>query len=180
MKLYNRRGGILMIIALLTAVTCSGDKMESNVQAAEHNVNSSEYNDSYDFTTEKLDGSPLRLSDYKGKVVIINLWDTWCPPCRLEIPDFIELYAQYQKQGFVMVGLAFGQEGRQAVEKFVQDNGVNYVNGFVNQDVIARFGQPRGIPTTYVIDQNGNVYKKYVGYTEKSVFETDIKALLNI
>lgn len=180
MMLNHRIDRLLLILTLLTAAACSDDKSDDKVEAAEKKRGSAEYNNSYNFTAEKLDGSPLRLFDFKGKVVIINLWDTWCPPCRMEIPDFIDLYAQYQDKGFVMLGLAFGQNGRQAVEEFVQNNGVNYINGYVNQDVIARFGQPRGIPTTFVMDQNGNIYKKYVGYTEKSVFAADIRALLGI
>lgn len=170
--------GFILLAATLVFVACSNGN-EGQVQAAVKSASTSVYNDQYNFTTQKLGGGELKLSDYKGKVVIVDLWDTWCPPCRMEIPHFIDLYNDYQDKGFVMIGLAFGQEGPQAVEKFIKDYGINYVNGYINQDVIARFGEPRGIPTTYVIDQNGNVVKKYVGYTEKSVFEAEIKSLLS-
>lgn len=175
MKLYKLVAGMMLFSLTLVFVGCSSNADEKVDKAAA----SSEYNTEFDFTTQKLDGSEIKLSDYKGKVVIVDLWDTWCPPCRMEIPHFIDLQTAYGDKGFVMVGLAFGREGQQAVEQFVKDNGVNYINGYVNQDVIAKLGQPRGIPTTYVIDQNGNIYKKYTGYTEKSVFEKDINSLLN-
>ena len=177
MKRFRLFGGITLVVAAIALAACGGNT-EGQAQAAESSKSSSEYNTQFNFATQLIDGSEIKLADYKGKVVIVDLWDTWCPPCRMEIPHFIDLYSKYQDQGFVMLGLAFGREGAQAVEQFIRDYGVNYVNGYVNQDVIAKLGQPRGIPTTYVIDQNGNVYKKYTGYTEKSVFEADIQALL--
>lgn len=180
MKLNNLLKLFIVMIAAISIVACSGNSGDGEAKAAEKPAVSSEYNTQYNFTTQNLDGSDLRLADYKGKVVIVDLWDTWCPPCRQEIPHFIDLYTQYKDQGFVMVGLAFGREGKSAVDQFVAANGINYINGVINQDVVDKLGQPEGIPTTFVIDQNGNVYKKYTGYRDKSVFEADIKALLSI
>ena len=139
-----------------------------------------EYNQQYNFTVETLSGEQIALSDYQGKVVIVDLWDTWCPPCRMEIPHFIELYNEYNDQGFEMIGLAFGRDGLPAVKEFIEEYGINYINATVNQDVINRLGSPRGIPTTYVFDQTGNIHQKYVGYREKSIFENDIKTLLGL
>jgi len=167
----------LLIAVVLSLAACNGNR-EGQAMAAEKSTASSEYNSQYNFTTQLLGGGDVRLQDFKGKVIIVDLWDTWCPPCRMEIPHFIELHSEYQDKGFVMLGLAFGQEGQMAVEKFIEDNGINYINGFVTQDVILKLGQPQGIPTTFVFDQNGDLYKKYVGYRDKSVFEADINALL--
>lgn len=173
-------GSILMIALALTITACSNNN-EGEAQAAERSTEqSSEYNSQFNFATQKLDGSDLQLADYKGKVVIVDMWDTWCPPCRKGIPEFVELYNEYKDQGLVIVGLAFGRDGKPAVDQFVADNGVSYINGMINQDVVNKLGQPRGIPTTFIIDQNGNIYKKYTGYNPKSVFVADIKALLNI
>lgn len=130
------------------------------------------------FAMTTLDGKEMQLSDLRGKVVIIDMWDTWCPPCRMEIPHFIELYSQYRDKGFEMIGIAFGREGADAVRKFVQTNGVNYTNALANAEIMSQFGEINSIPTTFVIDQNGKIYKKYVGYNAKAVFEKDIKALL--
>ena len=179
MKLKKLVTGLVIFTIAATFMACSS-KSDGDAQAAEKSASSTEYNAQYNFSTKLMDGSDISLTDYKGKVLIVDLWDTWCPPCRMEIPHFIELYSEYKDKDFVMLGLAFGREGPQAVEQFIKDNGINYVNGFVNEEVIAKLGRPSGIPTTYVIDQYGNIYKKYVGYKEKSVFEADIKALLNI
>ncbi len=167
-------GSILMMLVMMLFVAC-GSNTDSEAQAA---AQTNTYNDQYNFATQQLDGSDLKLADYQGKVVIVDMWDTWCPPCRKGIPEFVELYNEYKDQGFVVIGLAFGRDGKPAVDQFVADYGVNYVNGLVNQDVINKLGQPRGIPTTFVFDQNGNMYQKYTGYREKSVFETDIQTLL--
>jgi cytochrome c biogenesis protein CcmG/thiol:disulfide interchange protein DsbE len=173
-------GSILMVALLLTLSACSNNT-DGEAQAAEKTAaNTGEYNTQFNFATQNLDGSDLKLADYKGKVVIVDMWDTWCPPCRKGIPEFVELYNEYKDQGLVIIGLAFGRDGKPAVDQFVADNGVSYINGMINQDVVNKLGQPRGIPTTFVIDQNGNIYKKYTGYNPKKVFEDDIKALLSI
>jgi len=180
MKLFKRIGSMAMILAVLGLVSC-GDKNQGEAQAAPATALSNySYSTQYNFSTMRLDGSELNLDEFRGKVVIVDMWDTWCPPCRQEIPHFIELYSEYKDKGFVMVGLAFGREGKPAVEQFIANNGINYINGVVNQDVFNKLGQPSGIPTTYVIDQNGNIYKKYIGYRDKSIFENDIRTLLNI
>jgi len=170
-------GSILMVALALTLTSCSS-KADAEAQAIPEK--SSDYNTQFNFATQNLDGSTFSLADFQGKVVIVDLWDTWCPPCRMEIPHFVDLYSEYKDQGFVMIGLALGRDGKNAVDQFIADNGINYINGFINQDVVAKLGEPRSIPTTYVFDQNGNLYKKYVGYNDKSIFEADINALLNI
>ncbi|MBN1562006.1 TlpA family protein disulfide reductase [candidate division KSB1 bacterium] len=175
----SRMLGLIVFISAISLTACSGNG-EGRAQDAEKSATQAEYNTKYNFMTKLLDNSDVRLEDFRGKVVIVDLWDTWCPPCRMEIPHFIELYSVYKDAGFIMLGLAFGQEGMPAVLSFIQEYGINYLNGLVNEDVIAKLGQPQGIPTTFVFDQNGNIYKKYVGYREKSVFEADIKSLLKL
>ncbi|MCR4439867.1 MAG: TlpA disulfide reductase family protein [bacterium] len=132
----------------------------------------------YDFALKDLDGKVHRLSDYRGKVVIVDFWDTWCPPCRKEIPEFAELHKAYGDKGLVMIGVAGGRYGVEAVRSFVHQNRVPYVNLLANDEVYKGFGPIDAIPTTFVIDQQGYVYQKYVGYTPKEVFERDIKNLL--
>ena len=120
------------------------------------------------------------MSDYKGKALIIDVWDTWCPPCKAEIPHFIELYNEYNSKGLEILGVAGARYGRAAVEKFIKDYGMNYHNAILNEDFYRGFGPINSIPTTFVIDTEGNIYKKYIGYNEKSVFEADVKAVLGL
>ena len=132
----------------------------------------------YNFTLQDLDGKTHRLSDFKGKVVILDFWDTWCPPCKAEIPHFIELYNEYKDHGFVMIGAAIGNKGEDAVRQFIKDKNVSYLNLMASKEAIQGFGGITGIPTTFVIDKKGYIYKRYVGFKSKEIFEQDITTLL--
>ena len=118
----------------------------------------------------------LKLSDFQGKVVILDFWATWCKPCRMEIPGFIELYKAYKDSGFVMVGVALDRP--QKVARFYEANKMNYPVVIGNNSIAKAYGGIMGIPTTFVIDKNGRIYRKYVGYRPLSLFKNDITALL--
>jgi thiol-disulfide isomerase/thioredoxin len=125
-----------------------------------------------------LAGEVVSNSDFAGKVMILDFWATWCGPCRMEIPHFIELQQTYGGQGLEIVGVAMDQQGAMVVKPFVDQAGVNYRTVIGNAEVANLYGPIRGIPTTFVISQDGKIYKKYVGYRPKEIFEADIRALL--
>ncbi len=130
------------------------------------------------FTLQDLNGKPVSLSDFKGKVIVLDFWATWCPPCVIEIPHFIELYEQYKDQGFAMVGISLDREGISVVKSFVRKYQINYPILMTDGQVDRVYGGITAIPTTFVIDSAGNIRQKYVGYRDKAVFEADIKAFL--
>ncbi|MBI3333218.1 MAG: TlpA family protein disulfide reductase [Candidatus Omnitrophica bacterium] len=130
-----------------------------------------------DFQLAGLNGKPLSLSALKGKVVLLDFWATWCPPCRAEIPHFKELYAAYKGKGLEMVGLAVSDKA-ETVKEFVRSNGVPYPIAVSSAQAEQAYGGIRGIPTTFLIDKQGRIAEKYVGYQEKQVFESRIQALL--
>lgn len=167
----------LVILALGLLMACGESK--SNTETASQK-NSDSVQTAKDLSLTLMDGTNLTLSDLKGKAVIIDVWDTWCPPCKAEIPHFIELYDEYKDKGLVIIGLAAGREGIPAVEKFIEDYSINYLNGMLNQEFMNSFGRIEGIPTTFVLDKEGKIKQKYVGYRDKAVFEADIKAILGI
>lgn len=129
-----------------------------------------------DFSLSTIDGSTLTLSDYKGKVVILDFWATWCPPCRKEIPGFIELYDEYKDKGLVIIGVS--SEDINKLKKFSGDNGINYPIAIGNREVAQAYGGIQYIPTTFIIDKEGKIVGKHVGFVEKAVFEGEIKELL--
>ena len=135
-------------------------------------------NPAYDFELTTLNGQEITLASYKGKVLILDMWDTWCPPCKAEIPHFVELYDEYNDQGLEILGVAFGREGVDAVRQFIKDYNVNYPNAIGNQAIVDGFGGIRAIPTTFIIDQKGNIHQKLVGYKDKQTFENYINELL--
>ena len=129
-----------------------------------------------DFSLADINGKPVSLSVFNGKVVILDFFASWCPPCRLEIPDFIELEKSYGDKGFAMIGVALVKAGE--AKEFAGKMGINYPVLVDDGKVAEIYGPIRSIPTTFIIDKSGKVVKIYIGYREKSVFEAEIKELL--
>lgn len=130
-----------------------------------------------------IDNIAQSLEQMKGKVVVLDLWATWCGPCRMEIPSFIRLQEKYQSQGLEIVGVSLDPITRggnaQLVASFMQQNSINYTIWLVtNPSALAKYPAGQGIPTTYVIDRNGRTIKTYIGVQPEAVFENDIKSLL--
>jgi thiol-disulfide isomerase/thioredoxin len=125
-----------------------------------------------------VNGKTVRSSDFKGKVVLLDFWATWCPPCRDEIPGFIELQEQYGDQGLVVVGVSLDEGGAAVVKRFMQRFKMNYPVVMGDEKVANDFGGIRGIPTTFVLDREGRIVSRHVGFAEKEVFEREIKGLL--
>jgi thiol-disulfide isomerase/thioredoxin len=178
-KMRNKISLYSLIIVLLSfsLIIACGDA-KSNNDTTE--TATSKVDNSKNFSLTLLNGKSLTLADLKGKAVILDVWDTWCPPCKAEIPHFISLYNDYKDKGLVIVGIAGARDGKEAVEKFINDYGVNYLNTLLTPEFNQTYGPIQGIPTTFVLDKNGNIYKKYVGFKDRSIFENDIKTILGI
>ncbi|NQV50654.1 MAG: TlpA family protein disulfide reductase [Candidatus Marinimicrobia bacterium] len=127
------------------------------------------------FTLTDLNGQKVSLSDFKGKVIIVDFWATWCGPCKMEIPSFIKLQEDY-KDDVVILGISLDQSGPKAVVPFAKKMNINYPIVYGDGSVVQAYGGVRGIPTTFVIDRDFNIQRKYVGYTDHKVFEKDILA----
>ena len=130
-----------------------------------------------DFTLKSVSGKKITLSSYRGKVVILDFWATWCPPCKAEIPDFIKLYSKYKKDGFQMLGISVDQGGLVDVKPFMKDYGINYPIMLATESVVREYGGIRGIPTTFVIDKAGRIVDKFEGYRPSSEFKALIEKL---
>jgi peroxiredoxin len=124
------------------------------------------------------DGKTVRSADFKGKVVILDFWATWCGPCREEIPGFVALQKQYAKQGLVVIGVSVDAEGAKVVQPFIQKLGMNYPVVLSDDPVLQAFGDIEALPTTFIVDREGRIVKKHVGVTDQSEFENEIKPLL--
>jgi len=131
-----------------------------------------------DFVLPTLEGKSLRLSNFEGKVIILDFWATHCPPCRQEIPDFIKLYNKYRDKGLVIIGVSLDSGDVEGLKRFCQNEGVNYPIAIGNYEVTKSYGGIKYIPTTFIIDKNKNIVKKFIGYTSIDVFEREIEKLL--
>lgn len=129
------------------------------------------------FTLPDLGGKMISTADYRGKVVLINFWATWCGPCRQEIPDFIELYKQYQPQGFEILGVSMDAQGAPVVTPYVQSAGITYPVLIGNADV-SRLYEVTALPTTIVLDRKGKMSNRLVGAQNRETVEALVKSLL--
>jgi len=137
-----------------------------------------------DWSISLPDGKKASASDYDGKVVMVDFWATWCPPCRQEIPGFISLQKKYADKGLSIVGFSFDNDPS-AHDVWIKQQGLNYLSIYANTDagkaVVEQFakqiGEISGIPTTVVIDRKGNIVYRHVGYGSPEDFEKVLNPL---
>jgi len=132
-----------------------------------------------DFELPTSDGKKLKFSSLKGKVVLVDFWATWCPPCRKGIPDLVELKKKYGKKGFEIVGISLdGPQTKREVVPFIKEYGINYPVVYGNEAVTISYGGVQSIPTAFIIDKEGKIVASHVGLKPKEVYEEYIKKLL--
>lgn len=130
-----------------------------------------------DFTATTIDGATLKTVDLRGKVVLVNFWATWCPPCVTEVPDLVRLQAKYDGR-LVVVGIADDHGAVQIVKNFATANQVRYQLVMSTKALAASFPGLLGLPTTYVVNQQGRIVKKHVGQLDMARVDAEVRALL--
>ena len=123
-------------------------------------------------------GENVKLSDYRGKVVVLNFWATWCPPCRHEIPDFIAAQKRYHDRGVEFLGIALDDEGSEVVAPFVKSHGINYPVLLDNGEVFKLYVESDAIPSTFFIDRQGKIRQHYEHMIDKRVIENALDKML--
>jgi len=130
------------------------------------------------FTLKDINGRTVRLRAYRGKVVLINFWATWCPPCRAEMPDLIKLQRQYAGQGLQIIGITYPPENKTRVRRFARSLKVNYPIVLGTSQIKARFSAEETLPLTVVIGRDGKVNDIISGILLRQEFDEKIKPLL--
>jgi cytochrome c biogenesis protein CcmG/thiol:disulfide interchange protein DsbE len=170
MKQRIRQVLIFLIIFLIPVIisACTVKEEEERKPAA-------------DFSIPDLEGKLVSLSDYKGQVVMINFWATWCTPCREEIPGFVELQTKYGPEGFTILGLTIDTIDPEEVKEFAIEFKMNYpvlYLGKQKKQVMKDYFNFRGIPTSFLIDRDGLIIRKVTGLMEKSFWDKEIRTAL--
>jgi len=132
-----------------------------------------------DFTLKDSNGQTVHLSDYKGKVVLLDFWATWCGPCKIEIPWFMEFEQQLKDRGFAVVGVSMDEDGWKVVKPYLQQYKVNYRVLLGNDQVGEIYGGVESLPTTFLIDRRGKIASVHIGLSEKDEFKHAILQLLD-
>ncbi len=131
-----------------------------------------------DFTLSDASGKSVRLSDFRGQVVLLNFWATWCSPCKVEIPWFVEFQQTYWDTGFAVLGVSLDQDGWKSVKPYIAAKKVNYRVMVGDDEIIRIYGGLESLPTTLMIDKAGRIAMTHVGLVEKKTYEEDIRALI--
>ena len=129
------------------------------------------------FTVRGLDGRNMRLSDFKGKAVVLDFWATWCGPCRASMPHLSEMQGRYSSQGLVVLGLSVDDADPQTVRRFADRLGVKFRLAMADEKVLDLYGPIRSIPMTYFINRRGEVTRRVVGYIDRETLESYVREL---
>jgi peroxiredoxin len=169
-KLCNSHGSfteiVLLVLCFVLPVAAIADLTPANSRKP-----------SPDFTLTDSKGASIKLSDYKGKVVLLDFWATWCGGCKVEIPWYIEFQNTYKDKGLSVVGVSMDDDGWKSVKPFLAENKINYPIVIGNSDLGTQFGLS-GLPLTLLIDRNGKIADSHAGMVEKDAFEREIQSLL--
>jgi len=159
----------------LTAVSCS--ETPSVVHAAVKPEKDRKL--APDFSLKDASGASVKLSDYKGKVVLLDFWATWCGPCKIEIPWFIEFEQTYKDKGFAVVGVSMDEDGWNVVKPYIQERKVNYRILLGTEMLGQLYGGVDSLPTTFLIDRSGKIASVHIGLSSgKDGFQNEINSLL--
>ena len=166
---------VLVLIAILLA---AGLFMASRHRSEHTGVPSAaNHSPAPNFTLTDLNGQPLELASYRGKVVLLDFWATWCTPCRAEIPHFIEFQNTYRDQGFQAIGISMDDDLK-PVRPFYEQFKMNYPVALGNEKLAQAYGGILGLPVTFLIDRDGRIAAKYVGAVDIGVIQQGVQSLL--
>lgn len=130
-----------------------------------------------DFKLQDLGGKTVKLSEFKGRPVLLDFWATWCPPCRASIPEIEKLHKSYSSKGLVVLAISLDQGGWDSVKDFVTESGITYTVLKGTDDVASKY-HVRTIPMLVIVDKEGKIYKRYLGLGEDDQLDKDVKSVL--
>lgn len=171
---------IWLTAALSVAIALAGcsRSQEPGVEAASLKPESKR-NAAPSFSLKDSNGASVSLAEYKGKVVLLNFWATWCGPCKMEIPWFIEFEQQFKDRGFAVIGVSMDEDGWDIVRPYLQEKKINYRILLGNDQIATLYGGVESLPTTFLLDRDGKIAATHVGLVSKSDYKNEIIQLLD-
>ena len=171
---------LIAIILLFITISLFGcESKSSQIDKILEDANIIDDEKAPDFTLLTLDGKEVKLTDYSGKIVIIDFWATWCGPCRKGIPDLVSIQKEY-KDELVVIGISLDQPSTQSsLQPFIDHFGINYLIVLGTQEVSVAYGNIQAIPTSFIIDGERNIVQKHIGLVSKETLIEEINSLLS-
>jgi peroxiredoxin len=163
-------------ISLAIVLTFAG--LASSVKVLANILPASSRKAAPDFTLSDSKDNPVRLSNYHGKVVLLNFWATWCHGCQMEIPWFMVYENKYKDSGLAVIGVSMDEDGWKSVKPFLEEKKLNYPVVIGNDDLAKMFGV-QSMPMSLLIDRNGQIAASYAGVVDRDACESEIRALLH-
>jgi len=159
-----KRFVVLSIVAIALLAGCTDRGAQSDTMAS-------------NFSLQDMSGKTVRLSDFKGKVVLLEFWAAWCPPCRASVPGLEKLHKAYKDKGLVLLAVSMDEGGWDDVKSFIRESGITYTVLKGTEDVAIKY-QVRSIPMMLVLNKEGKILKRYLGMGSDEELEKDIKTYL--
>jgi peroxiredoxin len=131
-----------------------------------------------DFTLDDASGNPIRLSEFRGRVVLLSFWATWCVPCNTELPWFMKFQETYKDRGLAVLGVSLDDDGWKSVKPYIGGMKVNYPVMIASGDIVSRYGGLASLPVTLIIDKSGRIAVTHIGLCPKNEYEAAINAML--
>ena len=170
---------VLVVVAFVVALMLYVGYHKARRSAGSLTTRLTQSSPAPDFSLESLDGKTTHLSDFRGKAVLLNFWATWCGPCKIEMPWFVDFQKQYGSQGLQIIGVAMDDASKEDIGKFAKDMGVNYPILIGKEALGDQYGGIPGLPETFLIARDGKIVDKIIGLRGKAEIEDAIKEALN-
>lgn len=176
MRLQKTFGPAALAVALVFCL--GGCSKRSSAPEPQNLTSTKDRKTAPGFVLKDAGGAAVNLADYKGNVVLLNFWATWCGPCKIEIPWFIDFQQQYKDRGFTVLGLSLDDDGWKSVTPYVAEHKINYPVVMGNDQVSQLYGGIDSLPTTFIIDRAGRVAASHFGLVDRSEYLNEIVKLL--
>jgi peroxiredoxin len=177
--LQNQRVTRRYLLAALTALALAGCSQQQQLKRPPVKEESKRQ-EAPDFALKDVNGKTVKLSDYRGKVVLLDFWATWCGPCKMEIPWFMEFERKYKDRGFAVLGVSMDDDGWESVRPFIKSMQMNYRVVLGDERTGDQYGGIEALPTAFLIDRDGRVAVTHVGLSSRGDFEDGIEKLLEV
>jgi len=167
-----------LIIAIQSYHKAENTKTATQEAYQEENGEKTQQENTSDFELQNIDGSTVNFSSFKGKILVVNFWATWCKYCVMEIPGFNSVYAKYKDKGVEIIGISLDRSPPEHIKSFVKSRKIKYPIFLGTREAVLKFGKVQGLPTTFFIDRSGKLINSKVGLIHENELEDAVKSLL--